>query len=208
MPTRRAMKKKAPAKKPPAKTPPPKGKKPERVAPAPAPSKKTKAGQPSADGTTLYDVVEGLMRSFATSNRITRFLLENLHDDTWHAAPPTGRGRSIASIVCHMHNTRVMWLQSYGRKMKAPPKLDHLAVSKADTLKALDLSYDAISKVVGTSLKSDGLIANFKAGAAPFLAYLMTHDAHHRGQICLMAKQVGHPLPPAISYGMWEWSKR
>ena len=115
MPTRRAMKKKAPAKKPPAKKPPPKGKKPERVAPAPAPSKKTKAGQPSADGTTLYDVVEGLMRSFATSNRITRFLLENLHDDTWHAAPPTGRGRSIASIVCHMHNTRVMWLQSYGR---------------------------------------------------------------------------------------------
>jgi uncharacterized damage-inducible protein DinB len=36
----------------------------------------------------------------------------------------------------------------------------------------------------------------------------MTHDAHHRGQICLMAKQVGHPLAAPIGYGMWEWSKR
>ena len=85
---------------------------------------------------------------------------------------------------------------------------DHLAASKADTLKALDQSHEAISKVVGLALKSDGKIANFKAGAAPFLSYLMTHDAHHRGQICLMAKQVGHPLGATVGYGMWEWSKR
>ena len=107
-----------------------------------------------------------------------------------------------------MHNARVMWLESFGRKMKTPTKLDHLAASKDEALKALDQSHAAISKVVGASLKADGLIANFKAGAAPFLSYLMTHDAHHRGQICLMAKQVGHPLPPAVGYGMWEWSKR
>jgi uncharacterized damage-inducible protein DinB len=162
----------------------------------------------AAQASVGYDVGPALIESFATSNRITRFLLENLHDDVWHAAPVGGRGRSVAAIACHIHNARVMWLASFGRKVKAPPKLDHLAASKADALKALDNSHEAISRMVGIALKTDGRIANFKAGAAPFLSYLMTHDAHHRGQICLMAKQVGHPLGATIGYGMWEWSKR
>jgi uncharacterized damage-inducible protein DinB len=210
MPTRRPMKKKPQPKKAvmTKKAPPSKARKADAKAPPAAAKKGKSAAPPAAAAPALYDVVEGLMESFATSNRITRFLLENLHEDTWHAAPLTGRGRSIAAIVCHIHNTRVMWLQSFGRKMKAPPKLDHLAVSMPDTLKALDQSHEAISKVVGIALRSDGKIANFKAGAAAFLVYLMTHDAHHRGQICLMAKQAGHPLQPAIGYGMWEWAKR
>jgi uncharacterized damage-inducible protein DinB len=182
--------------------------KPKKTASPPPPPAKGKAGKAPGAAPPAYDVGPALIESFATSNRITRFLLENLHDDVWHAAPVGGRGRSVAAIACHMHNARVMWLASFGRKMRPPPKLDHLAASKADTLKALEQSHEAISKVVGLALETDGKIANFKAGAAPFLSYLMTHDAHHRGQICLMAKQVGHPLGASVGYGMWEWSKR
>jgi uncharacterized damage-inducible protein DinB len=182
--------------------------KPKKPASPPPPPAKGKAAKAPADAPAGYDVGPALIASFATSNRITRFLLESLHDDVWHAAPVGGRGRSVAAIACHMHNARVMWLASFGRKIKAPPKLDHLAASKADALKALDQSHEAISKVVGLALKTDGKIGNFKAGAAPFLSYLMTHDAHHRGQICLMAKQAGHPLGASVGYGMWEWSKR
>jgi len=181
---------------------------PKKPASPPPPPAKGKAGKAPAEAPPGYDVGPALIESFATSNRITRFLLENLHEDVWHAAPVGGRGRSVAAIACHMHNARVMWLASFGRKMRPPPKLDHLAASKADTLKALEQSHEAISKVVSIALKTDGKIANFKAGAAPFLSYLMTHDAHHRGQICLMAKQVGHPLGATVGYGMWEWSKR
>jgi len=41
-----------------------------------------------------------------------------------------------------------------------------------------------------------------------FVAYLISHDAHHRGQICMLARQVGHRLPNAVIFGMWEWNKR
>jgi uncharacterized damage-inducible protein DinB len=41
-----------------------------------------------------------------------------------------------------------------------------------------------------------------------FIAYLTSHDAHHRGQICMLARQVGHPLPKAANFGLWEWNKR
>src|SRR5262245_6462957 len=204
MPTRRPLKKKAPAAKPPLRTkahapaakPPKTGK--------PAPAAKAPKGRGVEGAATPYDVIAALIESFATSNRITRFLIENLDETTWHAAPVGGRGRSIAAIVCHMHNARVMWLEAarnVGTAPRPPAKLDRLAASKEDALKALDQSYASIAKMVGPALKSDGRVANFKAGAAAFLSYLMTHDAHHRGQICLQAKQVGHPLPQAVGYG-------
>jgi uncharacterized damage-inducible protein DinB len=178
----------------------------------PAPAAKTKAGKGAAPAeSTPYDVITGLIESFATSNRITRFLIENLDENTWHAPPVGGRGRSIVAIVCHLHNARVMWLEAArnaGKGPKPPAKLDRLAATKEEALKALDQSHAAIAKMVAPALKNDGKVANFKAGAAAFLSYLMTHDAHHRGQICLQAKQIGFPLPQAVGYGMWEWSKR
>ena len=38
--------------------------------------------------------------------------------------------------------------------------------------------------------------------------YLISHDAHHRGQISTLARQVGHPLPKQATFGMWEWGSR
>jgi uncharacterized damage-inducible protein DinB len=200
---------KKPATKSKSKPPPPKaaGK---HGAPPPKAAKGGKAAAKlaAADAQALYDVAADLLTSFATSNRITRFLLENLDDSVWHAAPPQGRGRTVAAIVSHLHNVRVQWLEAAGGKPRPPAKLDRLAATKEDALKALDLSHAAIAKMIAPLLKGDGRVAHFKAGAAAFLSYLMTHDAHHRGQICLQAKQIGHPLPTAIGYGMWEWSKR
>jgi uncharacterized damage-inducible protein DinB len=203
-----------------AKSPPPAAKASKSAKPAAksakgAPPEKAAKTAPAkgaaAAAAQVYDVIAGLIESFATSNRITRFLIENLDEATWHAAPAGGRGRSIAAIVCHIHNARVMWLEASrtpGKTPKPPPKLDRLAATKEEALKALDHSHAAIVKMVAPALKTDGKVSNFKAGAAAFMAYLMTHDAHHRGQICLQAKQVGHPLPQAVGYGMWEWSKR
>jgi uncharacterized damage-inducible protein DinB len=39
-------------------------------------------------------------------------------------------------------------------------------------------------------------------------SYLISHDAHHRGQICMLARQLGHTLPKAAGFGMWEWGSR
>jgi hypothetical protein len=58
-----------------------------------------------------------------------------------------------------------------------------------------------------------------KKDAAPFILsafdisdrinlYLIAHDAHHRGQITMLARQVGHPIPQKATFGMWEWGVR
>jgi len=48
-----------------------------------------------------------LLNAFNTSDRINRYLIENLPLDAWKAKPVEGKGRTIAAIVAHMHNVRV-----------------------------------------------------------------------------------------------------
>jgi len=64
--------------------------------------------------------------------------------------------------------------------------------------------HDMLSK----SIAGDGRIKGFKPDAASFFAYLVAHDAHHRGQVSMVARQVGFPLEKSVSFGMWEWGRR
>jgi uncharacterized damage-inducible protein DinB len=43
---------------------------------------------------------------------------------------------------------------------------------------------------------------------AGFVGYLIAHDAHHRGQITMLARQSGHAIPQKAMFGMWEWGVR
>jgi uncharacterized damage-inducible protein DinB len=40
------------------------------------------------------------------------------------------------------------------------------------------------------------------------LTYFAAHEGHHRGQIVMLARQLGHRLPSEITGGLWQWSKR
>jgi uncharacterized damage-inducible protein DinB len=44
------------------------------------------------------------------------------------------------------------------------------------------------------------------AGAAMF-CYMFSHEAHHRGQICMLAHQLGYRLPVEAWAGIWWWDK-
>jgi uncharacterized damage-inducible protein DinB len=40
------------------------------------------------------------------------------------------------------------------------------------------------------------------------LTYFVAHEAHHRGQIVMVARQTGHRLPRAVIDGLWQWKGR
>ena len=52
--------------------------------------------------------------------------------------------------------------------------------------------------------RRDGWAKPWPAGAA-MVAYMITHDAHHRGQVCMLAHQLGFPIKAA--YKIWTWEK-
>ena len=56
---------------------------------------------------------DAFLQAYATDDRVTGFLLEHIDDEAWKAKPPAGR--SIAAIVAHMHNVRVMLARQLAR---------------------------------------------------------------------------------------------
>ena len=151
---------------------------------------------------------EALLAAFETNERINQYLIENLPEKAWRAEPPNGKGRDIAAIVAHIHNVRVMWLKASAKGSKIPEQLDRANVTPAQASKALGESYAALAAVMETALNSDGRIKGFRPDVAGFFGYLVSHDAHHRGQIAMLARQVGHPLAQKAIFGMWEWGTR
>jgi uncharacterized damage-inducible protein DinB len=157
---------------------------------------------------SAFSLSSALLNAFDTNDKINQYLLENLPAEAWRADPPDGKGRTIAAIVAHMHNVRVMWLKAAAKGSAIPEQVDRLKVTPAQAARALEQSRAALSAVLEASLENHGRVKGVKPDVAGFFGYLIAHDAHHRGQICMLARQIGHPLPQKAMFGMWEWGTR
>jgi uncharacterized damage-inducible protein DinB len=148
-----------------------------------------------------------LLNALDTNDRINLYLIENLPPAAWNSKLPDGKGRTIAAIVAHMHNVRVMWLKT-AKAQDIPEQLDRATVAPAQATHALESTRAGLHKLCRQALETDGRIKGFRPDVAGFVGYLIAHDAHHRGQVAMLARQLGHPLPQKAMFGMWEWGKR
>jgi uncharacterized damage-inducible protein DinB len=155
-----------------------------------------------------FSLSSALLAACATSERINRYLLENLTEEAWRAEPPGGKGRTIAAIASHIHNVRRMWLKVAAKGSPLPDELDRLTVTREEAIAALAESHAAIDRLVSSALAGDGRIKGFRPDVASFVGYLIAHEAHHRGQITMLARQVGCPVSQKTMFGMWEWGTR
>ena len=171
------------------------------------PTKQNRGEKGAAGQSFSSRLPEVLLHAFDTNNRINAYLIENLPQEAWNAKPPDGKGRTIAAIVAHMHNVRVMWLKA-AKAEEIPDQLDRATVTPAQALRGLESSRHALNVVIGRALASDGRIRNFRPDVAGFVGYLIAHDSHHRGQITMLARQLGQALPQKAMFGMWEWGRR
>ena len=161
----------------------------------------------AAEKPYISNIPVALLNAFNTNNRINHYLIDNLPPAAWKEKPPDGKGRTIAAIVAHMHNVRVMWLKA-AKAADIPPQVDRATVTPTQSMRALESSRHALSVIIDGALAGDGRVKSFRPDVAGFLAYLIAHDAHHRGQITMLARQLGHPLPQKAMFGMWEWGSR
>lgn len=151
---------------------------------------------------------KALLLAYEVNDRINQFLIDNLPQEAWRGKPPDGKGRSIAAIIAHLHNVRVMWLKAAAKGSKIPQQLDRTKVTPSEAKRALQESRQALSGILKTALDTEGRVRGFRPDVAHFFAYLIAHDAHHRGQITTLARQLGHPISQSAMFGMWEWGRR
>ena len=108
---------------------------------------------------------------------------------------------------------RQLWLicttsAKSAKAAKIPEQLDRTTVREAQAIRALGSSTAALHRLIHDSVKTDGRIRGFRPDVVGFVGYLIAHDAHHRGQIAMLASQLGYPVPQKAIFGMWEWGKR
>lgn len=155
-----------------------------------------------------FSTHDALLHAYATGSRINIYLINAVPDAAWRAKLPGGKGREIGSIAGHLHNVRLLWLKSAGKTPSLPAKLETETCTQAEVVVALTESAAALATVLSDALATDGRIKGFKPDAASFFAYLIAHDAHHRGQITMLARQLGHPVSQSAMFGLWEWGTR
>lgn len=157
--------------------------------------------------TAPFELVSAVLHAFDTNEKVNQFMLDNMPAEAWRAEPPNGKGRTAAAIVAHIHNVRVMWLKAAAKGSKIPEQLERDKVTITEAKKGLSESHAALRALIEAAINSDGRIKGFKPDVASFLGYLFAHDAHHRGQVMMLARQTGHALPQSAQFGMWEWGK-
>jgi len=158
---------------------------------------------------------EALLETYAVNERINQMILEQLDSRAWKAKTPGRGARTIAAIFTHMHNIRRKWLRLSAPHLKLPAELDRSRCTQKQARAALAESGRRCGEMLAEALKSDGRVKKFlrdgwakewPCGAAMF-TYMVAHDIHHRGQVCMLAHQLGYPLPQKAAYGMWMWEK-
>lgn len=156
----------------------------------------------------VFDPIASILQAWGTNGRINAYLVANVPDEAWHAKPPGGKGRTVAAIFAHIHNVRLMWLKSVDKDAALPEKLDGELCSKAGVMSALVESEAALTTVLDAALHGDGKVRGFKPDAGGFAAYLLAHEAHHRGQITQLCRLVGFAVSQSTNFGLWAWGTR
>jgi uncharacterized damage-inducible protein DinB len=152
---------------------------------------------------------------FAANDHINQILIEQLDPAAWRAKAP-GNVRTIAAIFTHMHNVRTKWIRLTSPHLKVQSQMNRLhctpqqasaglAESAARCEEMLAEAFGSVRSHV-EKFRRDGWAAPWPVGPE-MLCYMLSHEAHHRGQVCMLAHQLRFPLPNKVTAGMWNWEK-
>lgn len=159
-----------------------------------------------------------LLDAWRTNNRVSVFLIEHLPDELWAAAVPGAPRRTVRMIAGHIHNARCMWIKTLGKEhgIAVPRAVNRHKVSQKELIRALGQSSRGIISLLTLGCDRGGTIPmsrsyvwrNLPLDVAHVLTYFVAHEAHHRGQIVMLARQLGHRLPAEVTGGVWHFAKR
>ena len=151
------------------------------------------------------EVEQELIEAFRRSGLASEYLVSILPNAIWRLPPPTGRGRTIAAIVAHMQSLRRTFARMGGAR-PGSPALDRQRVTRDEARRALRQSTDDLARLFESAFaERHARVKGMPRRAIDMLTYLLQHDAHHRGQICMLARDLGHKFRGEDMTRLWGW---
>ena len=118
----------------------------------------------------------------------------------------------------HIHNARCSWIKTLGKEfgIAVPQSVNRHKVEPKDLIPALDSSSQGMIDLLKLGGDRGGVIPassayvwrNLPLDVGHVLTYFVAHEAHHRGQIVMLARGLRYRLPAEVTNGLWLWSKR
>jgi uncharacterized damage-inducible protein DinB len=158
-----------------------------------------------------------VLRAWRTNNRVTCVLVAALPAPLWNAPLPGESRRTVRQLAAHLHNARCRWLRvlALPHGHAVPTMVNLRTVTRRQLVAALNRSSAAMSALLALGLDAGGAVPptpaytwrNLPLDVPHVLTYFVAHEAHHRGQLVMVARQLGHRLPAAVVNELWQWSR-
>jgi uncharacterized damage-inducible protein DinB len=161
-----------------------------------------------------------LLETYAANGAMNQWLISQIDPAAWRAEPPgsgDGESRTIAAVFAHLHNNRLVWIRRSAPHLECPEPLDAMTCTQEEAAVAHGSSSACCHEMIRDALSEDPdrKVRRFSRGSwAPdwpagpsMFAYMFAHEAHHRGQVILLAHQLGFRLPDDSANRIWQWDR-
>lgn len=153
-------------------------------------------------------MTDPLLETWQINARVLLYVFDALDDAVFGLSAPA-KGRSAPQMFAHLHDVRVMWLESGKALPEGVAKLGKQDKYDRQALRAaLDASGQGVEVMVGRAMETGKRISGFKPHTPAFVGYLISHEGYHLGEIGVALREAGYPLDRKTSFGMWEWGVR
>jgi uncharacterized damage-inducible protein DinB len=155
------------------------------------------------------DLTDQLKEAWKINNKAMLLLADNLNSEALNATLSTRGGRTTGMQLAHTIDVRITWLEIIQKKLaKELKKIPREEAHKKELLKKGFIETGkAMEDFIDLSIEQGGKVKSFKTGLIPFIAYLISHESHHRAHLMLTLKQCGIKLDDKVKWGIWEWGK-
>lgn len=150
--------------------------------------------------------MEDLVEMWHAHNAITLYLLNNLPEGGL-TVTPTFSEMGVDAMFAHINDLRLRWMHQSEPDLVQPlPWFEHQPerpIDLAQLQRAIEGSGEAVEAMITRRALAGRGIDGFPGSLASFLAYLISHESYHWGEIAVALTQAGRPLSKEVALGIW-----